>query len=95
MTTRVKCAACSDVLAAESAQALAAHGDWADILANNVGAAPVRPEDVHSQAAAQSVTGRFTRPDEVADLVLILASDRTADVTGADISIDGGLVPTW
>jgi hypothetical protein len=24
-----------------------------------------------------------------------LASDRTANVTGADITIDGGLIPTW
>ena len=48
-----------------------------------------------SQAAGQSVTGRFSRPDEVADLVVILASDRTANVTGADITIDGGLIPTW
>ena len=55
----------------------------------------VRPQDVQSQAAQQMVTGRFTRPEEVADLVLILASDRTANVTGADITIDGGLIPTW
>jgi NAD(P)-dependent dehydrogenase (short-subunit alcohol dehydrogenase family) len=40
------------------------------------------------------VTGRFSRPDEVADLVLILASDRTANVTGADITIDGGFIQT-
>jgi NAD(P)-dependent dehydrogenase (short-subunit alcohol dehydrogenase family) len=53
------------------------------------------PQDVQSQAAGQSVTGRFSRPEEVADLVLILASDRTANVTGADITIDGGLIPTW
>jgi NAD(P)-dependent dehydrogenase (short-subunit alcohol dehydrogenase family) len=54
-----------------------------------------RPADIQSQAAHQSLTGRFSRPDEVADLVLILASDRTANVTGADITIDGGLTPTW
>jgi NAD(P)-dependent dehydrogenase (short-subunit alcohol dehydrogenase family) len=53
------------------------------------------PQDVQSQAAHQMLTGRFTRPEEVADLVLILASDRTANVTGADITIDGGLIPTW
>ena len=53
------------------------------------------PQDVQSQAAHQMVTGRFSRPDEVADLLLILASDRTANVTGADITIDGGLIPTW
>jgi NAD(P)-dependent dehydrogenase (short-subunit alcohol dehydrogenase family) len=54
-----------------------------------------RPQDVQKQATQQIVTGRFSRPDEVADLVLILASDRTANVTGADITIDGGLTPTW
>jgi NAD(P)-dependent dehydrogenase (short-subunit alcohol dehydrogenase family) len=52
-------------------------------------------QDVQSHAAQQTVTGRFSRPEEVADLVLILASDRTANVTGADIAIDGGLIPTW
>jgi NAD(P)-dependent dehydrogenase (short-subunit alcohol dehydrogenase family) len=51
--------------------------------------------NVASQAAQGSVTGRFSRPDEVADLVLLLASDRTANVTGADFRIDGGLIPTW
>jgi NAD(P)-dependent dehydrogenase (short-subunit alcohol dehydrogenase family) len=48
-----------------------------------------RAEDVQSQAAHQMVTGRFSRPEEVADLVLILASDRT-NVTGADITAGQG-----
>ncbi len=39
-------------------------------------------------------TGRFTQPEEVADLVLLLASDRAGNVTGADFLIDGGLVKT-
>ena len=41
------------------------------------------------------VTGRFTRPEEVADLVLYLASDRAGNITGAEFLIDGGLIPTW
>ncbi len=53
-----------------------------------------RPDEVVRGAAAQSVTGRFTRPEEVADLVLLLASDRAGNVTGADFVIDGGLVST-
>jgi len=39
-------------------------------------------------------TGRFTHPDEVADLVLFLASDRSGNITGADFVIDGGLIKT-
>ena len=40
------------------------------------------------------VTGRFTQPAEVADVVLFLASDRAGNVTGADFVIDGGLLTT-
>ncbi len=51
--------------------------------------------DVEDQAAGATVTGRFSRPEEVADLILYLASDRSANITGTDFTIDGGLVPTW
>jgi NAD(P)-dependent dehydrogenase (short-subunit alcohol dehydrogenase family) len=44
--------------------------------------------------AQQAATGRFTEPAEVADLVVLLASDRAGNVTGADFVIDGGLVTT-
>ncbi|MFE7190488.1 SDR family NAD(P)-dependent oxidoreductase [Kitasatospora sp. NPDC057541] len=50
------------------------------------------PDDVARAAAAQSATGRFTRPAEVADLVLFLAGPGAANITGADFVIDGGLV---
>jgi NAD(P)-dependent dehydrogenase (short-subunit alcohol dehydrogenase family) len=52
------------------------------------------PKDVAGQAASQMVTGRFTTAAEVADLVLFLASERAANITGADYAIDGGLVQT-
>jgi NAD(P)-dependent dehydrogenase (short-subunit alcohol dehydrogenase family) len=39
-------------------------------------------------------TGRFTKPEEVATLVVFLASRRTANVTGANYIIDGGLIKT-
>ena len=51
-----------------------------------------KADDVAQAAAAQAVTGRFTRPEEVADLVTFLASDRAANITGADLIIDGGLI---
>jgi NAD(P)-dependent dehydrogenase (short-subunit alcohol dehydrogenase family) len=65
------------------------------VAATVAAAAGTNPDDVVDQAAHQSVTGRFSRPEEIADLVLLLASDRTANVTGADIRIDGGLIQTW
>ena len=58
-------------------------------------ASGVDPGDIVERAAHASVTGRFSQPEEIADVVLLLASDRTANVTGADITVDGGLVPTW
>jgi NAD(P)-dependent dehydrogenase (short-subunit alcohol dehydrogenase family) len=57
-------------------------------------AAGIAPDEVAKHAAGESVTGRFTRPEEVADLVLLLVSDRAGNVTGADFVIDGGLITT-
>jgi NAD(P)-dependent dehydrogenase (short-subunit alcohol dehydrogenase family) len=51
-------------------------------------------EDIAKQAASEAVTGRFTRPEEVADLIVLLASGRAGNVTGADFTIDGGLITT-
>jgi NAD(P)-dependent dehydrogenase (short-subunit alcohol dehydrogenase family) len=58
-------------------------------------AAGITPEDVVAQAAGSTVTGRFSRPAEVAELVLFLAGDRARNITGSDLLIDGGLIPTW
>ena len=38
--------------------------------------------------------GRTGRPEEVAELVAFLASDRGAFISGPDYIIDGGTMPT-
>ena len=68
-----------------------AEGGVASSVAKSAGMAP---EDVVRAAAGSAVTGRFTHPREVADLVVFLAGDRAANMTGAGFTIDGGLVTT-
>jgi NAD(P)-dependent dehydrogenase (short-subunit alcohol dehydrogenase family) len=67
------------------------HDGVAATVAEAVGG---NPEKVAEQAAADAATGRFTTPEEVADVVLFLASERAANITGADFTIDGGLIKT-
>ena len=52
------------------------------------------PAAVAERQAGEAPTGRFTEPEEVADLVVLLAGERAANVTGADFVIDGGLITT-
>lgn len=52
------------------------------------------PDAVAKQAVAATASGRFTYPQEIADLVLLLASNRVGNVTGSDFIIYGGLVQT-
>ena len=66
-------------------------GGVADTIAGTAGGAP---EDIARQAVAGTATGRFTTPEEVADLVLMLCGERAGNVTGADFVIDGGLSQT-
>ena len=51
-------------------------------------------DTIRAEATAAIATGRFTTPEEVATLVTILASDRTANVTGVNYVVDGGLIKT-
>ncbi|MFD7307935.1 oxidoreductase [Promicromonospora sp. NPDC059942] len=54
----------------------------------------VDPGAVRDAAVGGTPTGRFTRPDEVAQVVLLLASGTAGNITGTDVLIDGGMVTT-
>ncbi len=54
----------------------------------------VDADTIREAAASAIATGRFSTPQEVATLVTMLASDRTANVTGVNYVIDGGLIKT-
>ncbi|RZS91766.1 NAD(P)-dependent dehydrogenase (short-subunit alcohol dehydrogenase family) [Motilibacter rhizosphaerae] len=66
-------------------------GGVADTLGRAQG---VDPAAVRAAAVEGTATRRFTRPEEVAQVVLLLASESAGNVTGADVLIDGGMVTT-
>ena len=49
-------------------------------------------EDVAAQSVASIPVGRYGRPEEYADLVTFLASERSSYITGSVIRLDGGLI---
>lgn len=52
----------------------------------------VLPEEVKASMLSQIPLARLGTPDEVADAVLFLASDRASYITGQVISVNGGMV---
>ena len=51
-------------------------------------------EQVRDRLRGQIPQARFGAPDDVADLVEFLASDRSAYITGQVINVDGGMFMT-
>jgi NAD(P)-dependent dehydrogenase (short-subunit alcohol dehydrogenase family) len=64
------------------------------VAATFADATGVDADTIRTAATAGIATGRFTTPEEVATLVTLLASDLTANVTGVNYVIDGGLIKT-
>jgi 3-oxoacyl-[acyl-carrier protein] reductase len=61
--------------------------ELSNVIANRKGFVP---EDVIREWESQIPMGRLGRPEELADLVVFLASERASYITGATIQVDGG-----
>ncbi|MFX1513248.1 MAG: SDR family oxidoreductase [Promethearchaeota archaeon] len=59
------------------------------ILASNKG---IRPEDVINEWEMQGTIGRLATPEEIANIVVFLASEKASYLTGTTIQADGGYI---
>jgi 3-oxoacyl-[acyl-carrier protein] reductase len=64
---------------------------WLDRADNMAAEQGVTPEAVIEEFAAEVPLGRFAEPDEIAQAVVFVASDRASYITGQSISVDGGI----
>jgi NAD(P)-dependent dehydrogenase (short-subunit alcohol dehydrogenase family) len=69
-------------------------GGVADTVARASGTDPDSAREAVVAGIGGFATGRFTTPQEVATLAVLLASGKSANVTGANYVIDGGLIKT-
>jgi len=69
-------------------------GGFADVVASGSGVSAQTALDETVPRNMGISTGRVTEADEVADLVAYLASSRAANITGAELVIDGGQIKT-
>jgi NAD(P)-dependent dehydrogenase (short-subunit alcohol dehydrogenase family) len=53
------------------------------------------PEAVQEQIAADTALRRLPAPDDVADAVVFLASDRARSITGQTLDVNGGQWMAW
>mgnify|MGYP000532403586 CR=1 FL=1 len=68
--------------------------DFIDRLANAAGTDRQGGKEIIMKGLGGIPLGRPARPQEVADLVAFLASDRATAITGTEVVIDGGTVPS-
>jgi len=90
-----------NALTRQAARDLAPHGIRVNAVAPGTIMTPMNrkifeevddPDELIARWNAAHPIGRFGQPEEVAELVLFLASDRAAFITGDIVRVDGGLV---
>ncbi|MGE3783642.1 MAG: SDR family oxidoreductase, partial [Alphaproteobacteria bacterium] len=55
---------------------------------------PGDPESVARRYQSAMPTGRYTTPEEIANMVLFLCSDLASNITGGQFVVDGGRTAT-
>lgn len=64
---------------------------WLDRAERMAAEQGTTPDEVIEEFAAEVPLGRFAEPDEIAQAVVFVASDRASYITGQSISVDGGI----
>lgn len=63
---------------------------WDGLIAQQAAAQGRSATDLRAEAEGRHPLGRIGRPEDVADLVVFLASERASFITGVAITVDGG-----
>ena len=64
------------------------------ILERQASDASITVEEAEARAIAGIPIGRMVEPDDIADLILFLVSNRAGAITGQTIGVEGGAVRT-
>lgn len=63
---------------------------WTGLIAQQARAQGRTPDELRAEVERSAPLGRIGRPEDIADVVVFLASERAGFVNGASITVDGG-----